>query len=49
MLYDPDWTDNMDRQLSSLGLTNGKMLTIVPEDDMILGAGRAVIMIIAQR
>ncbi|RKP05789.1 hypothetical protein THASP1DRAFT_19331 [Thamnocephalis sphaerospora] len=49
MLYDADWDDNLDRTLESLGLTNGKMLTVAPEDDAILGAGRAVIVIIAQR
>lgn len=32
MLSDPDWDDNFDRSLESLGVTRGKFLTLVDED-----------------
>lgn len=33
VLSDPDWDDNDDRTLESLGVTRGKFLTIVDEDE----------------
>jgi ubiquitin-like 1-activating enzyme E1 B len=33
VLSDPDWDDNHERTLESLGVTQGKFLTIVDEDD----------------
>jgi len=32
LLYDPEFDDNGDRTLASLGVTQGKFLTIVDED-----------------
>ena len=32
VLSDPDWDDNDDRTLESLGVTRGKFLTIVDEE-----------------
>jgi hypothetical protein len=49
MLYDADWDDNKSKTLVSLGLTNGKLLSIVPDDNDVMGEGRAVILILAER
>ena len=32
VLSDPDWDDNLDRTLESLGVTRGKFLSIVDEE-----------------
>lgn len=32
VLSDPDWDDNLDRDLESMGVTRGKFLSIVDED-----------------
>ncbi|KAI9594552.1 hypothetical protein BDF19DRAFT_471629 [Syncephalis fuscata] len=37
MLYDVDWCDNKTKTLASLGLTNGKLLTVMPDDVNVMG------------